>query len=93
MCAIQGASPSDRLCNDVGRGFAEPDVGLLTGLSLLETDGFLVFEVVLVLIFRPTEFIAVLLFTDFALEAEVSDCACAFDVAPADGELVTLGES
>lgn len=72
MVATQGASPSGRLCNEVGRDLVEPDVGLLTGLSLGEV--FLAFEAVRGMVFRPTEPPATALFIALALVAAVKDC-------------------
>jgi hypothetical protein len=72
MVATQGASPSGRMWNEVGRDLVEPDVGLLTGLSFGEV--FRAFEVARGMVFLPTEPPDAALFIALALVTAVMDC-------------------
>lgn len=72
MVATQGASPSGRMWNEVGRDLVEPDVGLLTGLSF--GDVFRAFEAVRGMVFPRTEPPDAALFIALALDTAVRDC-------------------
>jgi len=72
MVATQGASPSGRMWNDVGRDLVEPDVGLLTGLSF--GDVFRAFEVARGIVFLPMEPPDAALFMALARDTAVRDC-------------------